>query len=244
MLFSQIRTKIQGHRCILEEPNPSLIIGDTGDFIPFVLEEQTQFCMFPLYPPPTSSARHADLYSSPMKVVNLEKSGKSSSKAEALIFNPLVPKILFKRSVLKRVSHADRKQRNPLQAVSRRIKKEKQRLLEEKRRVIEEKRLIRNQANRSNYHSYHRKCGHANLKNIVLFERNGKVIASRLPPFFLKELQKGTPDLRSNKKKKKVAHNSASSFNNSETSFNLAAAERALAYLRGTYNEGITYCDP
>ena len=24
----------------------------------------------------------------------------------------------------------------------------------------------------------------------------------------------------------------------------LAAAERALAYLRGTYNEGITYCDP
>ena len=24
----------------------------------------------------------------------------------------------------------------------------------------------------------------------------------------------------------------------------LAAAERALAYLRGTYSEGITYCDP
>jgi hypothetical protein len=24
----------------------------------------------------------------------------------------------------------------------------------------------------------------------------------------------------------------------------LAAAERALAYLRGTYNEGTTYCDP
>jgi hypothetical protein len=24
----------------------------------------------------------------------------------------------------------------------------------------------------------------------------------------------------------------------------LAAAERPLAYLRGTYNEGITYCDP
>jgi hypothetical protein len=24
----------------------------------------------------------------------------------------------------------------------------------------------------------------------------------------------------------------------------LAAAEQALAYLRGTYNEGITYCDP
>jgi hypothetical protein len=24
----------------------------------------------------------------------------------------------------------------------------------------------------------------------------------------------------------------------------LAAAERALEYLRGTYNKGITYCDP
>jgi hypothetical protein len=47
-----------------------------------------------------------------MKVVNLEKSGKSSSKAEALMFNPLISKILLKRSVLKRVSHADRKQRN------------------------------------------------------------------------------------------------------------------------------------
>ena len=53
-LFSQIRAKIQGHRCILEGPNPSLIIGATGDFIPFVLEEQTQFCLLPMYPPPTS----------------------------------------------------------------------------------------------------------------------------------------------------------------------------------------------
>ena len=41
MLFSQIRAKIQGHRCILEGPNPGLIIGDSVDFIPFVLEEQT-----------------------------------------------------------------------------------------------------------------------------------------------------------------------------------------------------------
>jgi hypothetical protein len=57
MLFSQVRAQTQGHRCILEGLNPGLIIGDTGDFIPFVIEEQTQFCMFPMYPPPTSSAR-------------------------------------------------------------------------------------------------------------------------------------------------------------------------------------------
>ena len=53
MLFSQVRVKRQGHRCILDGPNPGLIIGDTGDFVPFVIEEETQFCMFPMYPPPT-----------------------------------------------------------------------------------------------------------------------------------------------------------------------------------------------
>jgi hypothetical protein len=98
MLFSQIRAKIQGHRCILEGPNPVLIMGDSGDFIPFVLEEQIQFCLLPMYPPPTSSARHADLYSSSMHVINLAKTGKKTSKEHALVFNPLVSKILLKRS--------------------------------------------------------------------------------------------------------------------------------------------------
>jgi hypothetical protein len=74
MLFSQIRAKIQGHRCILEGPNPGLIIGDSGDFIPFVLEEQTQFCLLPMYPPATSSARHADLFSSSMHLINMDLS--------------------------------------------------------------------------------------------------------------------------------------------------------------------------
>jgi hypothetical protein len=88
MLFSQVRAKKQGHRCILEGLKPGLIIGNTGDFIPFVIEEETQFCMFPMYPPPTSSARHAGLDSLSMRALNLEESGKSSSKAHALIFNP------------------------------------------------------------------------------------------------------------------------------------------------------------
>jgi hypothetical protein len=193
MLFSQVRVKRQGHRCILDGPNPGLIIGDTGDFVPFVIEEETQFCMFPMYPPPTSSARHAGLYSSSMRVLNLEGSGKSSSKAHALIFNPLVSKILLKRSALKRASQADIKQRKLLQVESRRIQKEKQRLLEEKRRLVEEKRLIRDQANRSNYNSYHRRCGHANMKSLITFKRHGKVTASRLPPKFLRNYRKDCP---------------------------------------------------
>jgi hypothetical protein len=40
MLFSQVRAKKQGHRCILDGLNPGLIIGETGDFIPFVIEEE------------------------------------------------------------------------------------------------------------------------------------------------------------------------------------------------------------
>ena len=111
-----------------------------------------------------------------MNVVNLEKSGKSSSKAEALIFFPLVSKILLKRSVLKETNCPPREQlcnrycsnKHTLQAVLRRIEKENQRVLEEKCRLVEEKRLIRDQVNRSNYHSYHLMCGgHANLKNLV-----------------------------------------------------------------------------
>ena len=43
MLFSQVRAKKQGHRCILDGLHPGLFIGDTGDFIPFVIEEETQF---------------------------------------------------------------------------------------------------------------------------------------------------------------------------------------------------------
>ena len=93
MLFSQIRAKIQGHRCILDGPNPGLIIGDSGDFIPFVTEEHSQF---PMYPTPTSSSRHAGLYPTSMRVLNLDTSRKSAAKAQALIFNPLVSRILLK----------------------------------------------------------------------------------------------------------------------------------------------------
>jgi len=154
-----------------------------------VLEKQTQFCLLPMHPPPTSSARHADLYSSSMHVIDLSKTGKKT-KEHALTFNPLVSEILLKRSLLKKYTCADRKQRKLLRVVSRRIKIEKQQLLEEKRRLIEEKKSIRDQANKSQYTSYHCKCGHANLKGLVKFKRHGKVIASRLASKFLRDYRK------------------------------------------------------
>ena len=39
-------------------------------------------------------------------------------------------------------------------------------------------------------------------------------------------------------------YSQSSKFVQSPGPSHFAAAERALAYLRGTYNEGITYCDP
>ena len=188
MLFSQIRAKLQGHRCFLDGPNPGMLLGDTGDFIPFVIEEETQFCLFPMYPPPTTSARHADLYSSSMRVINMEKCGLKTrvSNAVALAFNPLVHKILLKRSAVKRAKAADRKMRQKLLAAAHRNRIEKQRLLEQKRQLAEEKKLLRNRSNRSNYDAYHRKCGHAHLKNLITFKKKGKVIASRLPNKFLR----------------------------------------------------------
>jgi hypothetical protein len=137
-----------------------------------------------------------------MHVIDLAKTGKKS-KEHALVFNPLVSNILLKRSLIKKITHADRKQRNLLQVLSRRTKKEKQQLLEEKRRLTEENKLMREQAIKSRYTDYHRKCGHANLKSLVEFKRHSKVIASRLPPKFLRNYRKECPICLAMKKRRK-----------------------------------------
>jgi hypothetical protein len=61
----------------------------------------------------------------------------------------------------------------------------------------------------------------------------GLELVARLVPFLHLEL----PDLA-------FAYSQFSKFVQSPGPVHLAAAERALAYVRGTYNEGITYCDP
>ena len=204
MLFSQVRAKLQGHRCFLDGPTPGMLLGDTGDFIPFVIEEETQFCLVPMFPPPTTSARHSGLYSSSMRVIDMEKCGSLASKELALAaFNPLVSKILLRRSSVKRITAAERYQRKKLLAAHRKHKIEKERLQEEKRRFAEEKRLLRDRTNRSNYQSYHRKCGHANLKNLIQFKRKGKAIASRLPSKFLIDYRKECAICLAMKKRRK-----------------------------------------
>jgi len=202
MLFSQVRAKLQGHRCILDGPSPGLILGDTGDFIPFVIEEESQFCLFPMYPPPTSSARHSGIYSSSMRVIDMNTCGSASAKSYALTFNPLVSKITLKRPA-KRFAAAERKIRKTLLAGLRKAKLEKQRMLEERRKLAEEKKLLRARRNRTDFDSYHRKCGHASLRNLVKFKKHGKVIASRLPAQFLRDYRKECPVCLAMKRKRK-----------------------------------------
>ena len=88
-----------------------------------------------------------------MRVIDMQKCGSRSriSNAIALAFNPLVSKILLKRSAVKRFTANDRKQRKKLLAAVRRNKIENQRILEEKRQLAEERKLLRERATRSNY---------------------------------------------------------------------------------------------
>lgn len=204
MLFSQVRAKLQGHRCIMEGPSPGLILGDTGEFVPFVIEEDTQFCLFPMYPPPSTTARHSGMYSTSMRVVDMNTCGSTTLKSSALAFNgnPLVSRILLKRKI-KRVAAAERKQRKVLLTTLRKAKLEKQRVLEEKRKLNEEKKLLRARKSKLDYHSYHRKCGHASLRNLVKFKKHGKVIASRLPARFLRDYRKECPVCLAMKRKRK-----------------------------------------
>jgi hypothetical protein len=134
----------------MEGPSPGLILGDTGAFVPFVIEEETQFCLLPMLPPPTLSARHSGTYASSMRVIDMNKCGSTSLKPTELAFNPLVSKLFLKRTA-KRVAAAERNQRKLLLAGLRKAKLEKQRLLEEKRKLAEEKKLLRARTNRSNY---------------------------------------------------------------------------------------------
>ena len=135
----------------------------------------------------------------------MQKCGSRSriSNAIALAFNPLVSKILLKRSAVKRFTANDRKQRKKLLAAVRRNKIEKQRILEEKRQLAEERKLLRERATRSNYKAYHRTCGHAYLKNLINFKRKGKAIASRLPSKFLSNYRKECAVCLAMKKRRK-----------------------------------------
>ena len=205
MLFSQVRAKLQGHKCILDGPNPGMIIHNTQDFIPFVTEEEAGYCLLPMFPPPSSSTRHDGIYSNSMRMVNMNMGNNSEM---VLSFNPLVKRILLNRTVAKQVSTLCNDVRQNLRKVSKEAKKikvAKRDIVAEKRKLAEEKLLIREKLNQKNYKAYHSACGHAHLKKTIQFKRNGKLIASKLPSKFLKDYQKNCHVCLATKKRRKTS---------------------------------------
>jgi len=120
--FSQVRAKLHGHRCILEGPNPGLIIGDTNDFIQFVTKEETGYCLLPMFPPPSYLTVHIGIYSNLMRGWLI---WTREITATALCFNPLVKRILLNRSIAKRLSGIRNDVRQNMRLVSKEAKRNK-----------------------------------------------------------------------------------------------------------------------
>jgi hypothetical protein len=211
LLFSQVRAKLQGHKCILEGPNPGMLIADTKDFIPFVTEEETGYCLLPMFPPPSYTTRHTGIYSNSMRVINMN-SGNNS--ATALSFNPLVKRILLNRSIAKRLFgiRNDVRQNMRVSKEAKRNKLAKKSIISEKRKIAEEKLLLKEKLSQRNYKAHHTACGHAHLKRTIAFKRNGKLIASKLPSKFLRDYQKKCAICLATEKRRKSTPKANSNF--------------------------------
>ena len=161
-IFSQVRAKLQGHRCILEGDRPGLIISGTQTFIPFVECPESGFCLMPAYPPPTVSAIHNDIYASSMKVINLDKPATSHQiSAHA---GEITKQACSKKNVGKKINLTAK--------------------LRARKRLIDK---------RADVLAVHRKCGHVHMKRLIRFKKTGKLIASRLPPKFLRAYRENCP---------------------------------------------------
>lgn len=194
-LFSQIRAKQQGHRCFLDGPKPGLLVrGDENQFIPFVEDGDKGYCLFPMHPPPSPIARHADLTASSMRVVNLNQHSEFAAPAHAMkgikVKLSKAQRFLTERA-------AFRKRRGEALLRAKELKAKEEANLRLMRQQMQKAR------HRSDFVYMHRKCGHSYMKRLCKFKRTGKVIASRLPPKFLREYRDECPICLAMKKKRK-----------------------------------------
>lgn len=162
-IFSQVRAKQQGHTCILDGDTPGLIIKGTNLHIPFVECPESGFCLLPAYPPPSSCAIHNTIYSSSMNVINLNQS----------------------TSIHNTVAHYTTKSKS--------IHKSKK-VAGKKINIAAKLRAQRNLTNkRADLTHVHKRCGHVDMKRLCRFKREGKLIATRLPPKFLRSFRDSCP---------------------------------------------------
>ena len=173
-LFSGVQARRQGHKAVEAGPNPALFLnGDENKFIPLVSDSEGTFLLVPMYPPPSQSSQISQpFYQHSMAVVNLNASVDNgsfnpNSRAWSSAYNARARKWKVTSKGLKRI--------------------EPQTAMLEK--GIRKKKLLVNRANA--FDKYHRKCGHCgSMKRLISFKKHGKVIASNLPPKFLREFRK------------------------------------------------------
>ena len=131
--------------------------------IPFVECPESGFCLLPAYPPPSSCAIHNTIYSSSMNVINLNQS-TSIHNTEALC------------------------------ATKSKSTRKSKKVAGKKINIAAKLRAQRNLTNkRADLTHVHKRCGHVDMKRICRFKREGKLIATRLPPKFLRSFRDSCP---------------------------------------------------
>ena len=193
-LFSQLRAKQQGHRCLMDGPKPGLLFnGDKDKFLPFVEDADRGFCLLPMYPPPVPLARHANLSSNSMKVLNLNASATAFA-AHAQSGKKVSLKMLRNFSKLN-VLRARREAA---------LKRAKQKKAQEAAQARLIRKKMREATRRSDMCLYHKKGMHIHQKKLCKLKRTGKVIAARLPSKFLREYHDCTMCLAMKKRRKSL----------------------------------------
>ena len=159
-IFSLAKAVVQGHTPELSGPTPCLILRQSTGIIPLIRGDSSIFLYLPMYPPPSSTALiyNQSHYPTRMPVVNLN----------AAVLEGYEPEIAWAA---------------PLKASTRKLKLKIQRMRENGFKPTSSKATPERIAA---VRRLHQKCGHLNMKKIIEFKRNNRLIATGLPPKFLR----------------------------------------------------------
>jgi hypothetical protein len=216
-LYSTRAADRQGHLVTVTGPNPGQQIHGTGEFIPFVRDDDTGYQFFPLLPPPSRSNLLGSHAYSSMPVLNLNASVDEGSFLFSAYGASLSQRRISKKRLLKR------KRNQTLDALLRKKTDE----LKSKRATDKACARIRASARRHSspsikgkdkfsqaklkaYTEFHEKCGHVNMKDVIKFKRTGKLVATNLPTSLVKDYKKNCAICLASRRRKPARPDAAS----------------------------------
>jgi hypothetical protein len=173
-LFSTIQARRQGHKSIEEGPHPGLQLGgESGQFIPYVSDPHGEFLLLPAYPPPSRSSQVLQpMYQHDMQVLNLNSLIDDGS------YNP--------DSIRAWASPA---RATALQSGSQSTVKKRGRGEPVQVSAVRSRKTFT--AAKAAFDFTHKTLGHCgSMKRLIRFKKEGKLVASQLPPKYLREFRK------------------------------------------------------